>query len=123
MNSCTIARKLEVSVVRTVVGARLDALVLFFGFFTGPTVRFGCGMGRTEWDDEPGRVRSDLGVLDRIVSRLGRDGWEWDWGNGLLRKLEEGMESKKVGWKFGEDMGMGLKLLLLMKLDGNDVKL
>lgn len=29
MNSCTIARKLDVSVVSTVVGARLEALVRF----------------------------------------------------------------------------------------------
>lgn len=33
VNSCTIALKLEVSVVRTVVGALLEARVRFFGFF------------------------------------------------------------------------------------------
>ncbi|PQM41434.1 hypothetical protein Pyn_20585 [Prunus yedoensis var. nudiflora] len=32
VNSCTIARKLDVSVVSTVVGALLEALVLFLEF-------------------------------------------------------------------------------------------
>lgn len=32
VNSWTMALKFEVSVVRTVVGARRDALLLFFGF-------------------------------------------------------------------------------------------
>lgn len=34
VNSCTMARKLVVSVVKTVVGARLEALDLFLGFRT-----------------------------------------------------------------------------------------
>lgn len=34
VNSCTMALKLLVSVVSTVVGARRDALDLFFGFRT-----------------------------------------------------------------------------------------
>lgn len=46
VNSCTIARKFDVSVVRTVVGALLDALDLFFGFlpaFGCPTFSDPCG--------------------------------------------------------------------------------
>lgn len=35
VNSCTMARKLEVSVVRTVVGARREALDRFLGFRVG----------------------------------------------------------------------------------------
>lgn len=55
MNSCTIARKLDVSVVRTVVGALLEALVLFFVFRVATVlvcpprasvvVDEGCGLG------------------------------------------------------------------------------
>lgn len=40
VNSCTMARKFEVSVVKTVVGARREALNLFLGFRTDADVAY-----------------------------------------------------------------------------------
>lgn len=54
MNSCTICLKLVVSVVSTVVGARREARVRFFGFL----IILGCGGGargaRPSEEDGPG---------------------------------------------------------------------
>lgn len=104
MNSCTIALKLDVSVVKTVVGALLDALALFFGFRIGPPVR-----SNTCWldDDEPcgsGILNPDPG---RIRSRLRKDGFGFE-ENGLRKELGL-LLSKKIGWFWF--WKLGLKLL------------
>lgn len=75
VNSCTIARKLDVSVVSTVVGALLDALVLFLEF----------------------RV---CAAADEDEARLGP--WWWDEGGGLgIGLVELGRVDLGSGMKLG----------------------
>lgn len=72
MNSCTMARKLDVSVVRTVVGGRRDALDRFLEARAGPGAAGRSGW--TGWWPEEAAVVVQLG----LGSGVG------EWGKGLV---------------------------------------
>lgn len=102
VNCCTIARKLEVSVLRTVVGARLDALDLFLGPRGAAAERSPCTGGCTD----EGLAEADADAEERAAVMAPRvvqveyedskDGWiPFCHAESRLRELDSGVEKGK----------------------------
>lgn len=108
VNSWTMARKLAVSVVRTVVGARREALDRFFGLRTGTWwwVWFWIWTWSLLFVANDDEARGGVAVIVTVFSATGG---KWTVG--------DDDEEPKKGWTDGGDGKMGLLIWVQLESD------